>query len=567
MKIAFLYLNIFSLNLLFAQHHASSEFKTIELNANGLYIEKLLPPVLAISKFSFEDANGDNVINAQEACYLKFTINNTGKGSARSLKALLKLNTAVNDLNYTAITVLGNIRPNTLQDIKIPITAGFNIPTGWAEFVLTFDEALGMVPEPITYKIPTKAFDVPNVILADYKLYSEQGSIAKGKPIKLEVLIQNIGQGIAEQIIVEAKYPEWVNSNQENDRFTFAQLQPGESKQLVFEYIISPKYSTPEIAIPITVTEQKYKRYAQGKTIVAQVNAQTQNAKQLVLQSQTDVNAKVDIKRAALHSDVDQNIPQNKIKNEKRYALILGNENYTDFQSGINTEVNVDFAANDARSFKTYCNAVLGVPEANTYFLLNATAAKMKSEIDLVLKLVEKEAGFGELLFYYAGHGQPDASNQVPYLMPVDVSANDLANAIDLNLLYEKFGKTNAKRITVFLDACFSGGGRNSGMLAARGVRVKPKAGTLTGQVMVFAATQAEQVALAYKTQFHGMFSYFLLKALQDTEGHLTYEELANRLKSSVSKTSLKENRREQDPNVLISPDLGNSWKSLKLAD
>lgn len=566
MKIKNLLLFLVFCNIITAQQKASSEFKSIEINTNGIYIEKSLPPVLEITKFSFEDANFNTKIDAQEVCYLTFTVINKGKGSARSLNAVLKLNTAISDLNFNAITPLGNIRPNTIQEFKIPIRGGFTINNGQADFTLSFDEAMGMVPEPISYKIPTKAFDSPNVIVADYKIYSEQGTLAKGKPIKLELVIQNIGQGIAEQITVEAKYPEWVNSNQENDRFSFEQLIPGESKQLVFEYIISPKFNSLEIEIPIALTEHKYKRYAQGKTIVSKVNAQTQTAKQLVIQNSNN-NTKVDIKRASLNSDVDQNIPENNNKQTQRYALIIGNENYTDYQIGISTEVNVAFAASDAQSFKSYCNATLGIPEANTHLLINATAAKMKSEIELVLKRIEKEQGQGELLFFYAGHGQPDEQSKTPYLMPVDVSANDLVNAMDLNALYEKFGKINAKRITVFLDACFSGGGRNTGMLAARGVRVKPKPGALSGNVMVFAATQAEQVALTYKDQFHGMFTYFLLKGIKENKGRITYQDLANFIRTNVSKTSLEINRREQDPSMLTSPALGDTWKTLKLLD
>ena len=567
MKIKHFLLFLIFCNTITAQQKASSEFKSIEINANGVYIEKSLPPLLEIIKFSFEDANANNRIDGQENCFITFTVINKGKGTARSLNAVLKLNTAVSDLNFNAITTLGNIRPNTIQEFKIPIKGGFNINNGQADFTLSFDEAMGMVPEPITYKIPTKAFDSPNVIVADYKYYSEQGTLAKGKPIKLELVIQNIGQGLAEQIVVEPKYPEWVNSNQENDRFTFERLLPGESKQLVFEYIISPKFSSIEIEIPIAVTELKYKRFAQSKTIVAKVNAQTQNAKQLVLQNTSNNNAKIDIKRATLNSDVDQNIPENIIKQSQRYVLIIGNENYTDYQNGISAEVNVEFAASDAQSFKTYCNITLGVPESNTHLLINATAAKMKSEIDLVLKRIEKENGQGELLFFYAGHGQPDEQSKTPFLMPVDVSANDLANAIDLYALYEKFGNAKAKRITVFLDACFSGGGRNTGMLAARGVRVKPKPGSLSGNLMVFAATQAEQVALAYKEQFHGMFTYFLLKGIKETKGRISYQDLANYISTNVSKTSLQINRREQEPNMLTSPALCNSWKTLKLLD
>ena len=54
-------------------------------------------------------------------------------------------------------------------------------------------------------------------------------------------------------------------------------------------------------------------------------------------------------------SSVNINIPTNK-KVKNRYALVIGNEDYTSFQRTLNSEQNVDYAVNDATIFKKYCN-------------------------------------------------------------------------------------------------------------------------------------------------------------------------------------------------------------------
>ncbi|MDZ7604765.1 MAG: hypothetical protein U5K79_04075 [Cyclobacteriaceae bacterium] len=45
---------------------------------------------------------------------------------------------------------------------------------------------------------------------------------------------------------------------------------------------------------------------------------------------------------------MDINIPVTSLKNEKTFALVIGNEDYSKYQMDLNTSSNVDFAAMDA---------------------------------------------------------------------------------------------------------------------------------------------------------------------------------------------------------------------------
>jgi len=164
--------------------------------------------------------------------------------------------------------------------------------------------------------------------------------------------------------------------------------------------------------------------------------------------------------------------------------------------------------------FLEYAVKTLGVVEENVYFNTDATLGTMNREIDRVCELIKRMGPETELIFYYAGHGFPDEQNHTPYLIPVDVNTTNLTSAIPLKEVYKKLGETGAKKITVVLDACFSGGGRNQGLLAARGIRIKPKEEELMGNMVVFSASTGEQTALPYHDEKHGMFTYFLLKKL-----------------------------------------------------
>ena len=263
------------------------------------------------------------------------------------------------------------------------------------------------------------------------------------------------------------------------------------------------------------------------------------------------------------NSFVDSNIPENK-KINNRYALVIGNEDYSSYQRTLNSEQNVDYAENDATIFKQYCLKTLGVKQDNMHFLLNATAGQMSQEIDLVSKIVSKLGPDAELIVYYAGHGYPDELTKVPYLIPVDVSASNLSSALKLSDLYSKLSDTKASKVTIFLDACFTGGGRTSGLVASRGVKVRPKEGSLSGNLIVFSASSGDQSSLPYHKEAHGMFTYHVLKKLQESEGNVSMGELSDYLVDSVSIRSLKENEKEQDPNVNISQEVIDDWINWK---
>jgi len=262
-------------------------------------------------------------------------------------------------------------------------------------------------------------------------------------------------------------------------------------------------------------------------------------------------------------AEIDQNIPDVcAAKKTNRYALIIGNEDYSSHQMGLSAEVNVDFAINDAVSFSQYASNVLCVPDENIILLKNAKAVEMFRAIEKISLLSELANGKGEIIFYFAGHGFPDEITKEAYIMPVDVSGNDLRFAVNLKDLYEKMSLYPTQRVTVFLDACFSGGARNQGLLAARGVKIVPKNQSLLGNLVVFSASSGQESSLPYKDKEHGMFTYQLLKKFKNTKGRITYGEMEEYIKVEVAKKSILINNKPQNPQVNISPTLGQDWKS-----
>ncbi|MFP4023979.1 MAG: caspase domain-containing protein [Thiohalospira sp.] len=266
-------------------------------------------------------------------------------------------------------------------------------------------------------------------------------------------------------------------------------------------------------------------------------------------------------KEPVFYSDVDKNIPEISNKFENRYALIIGNEDYSSYQKGLNQESNVEFANRDASIFKLYAEKTLGIPEENIIFLTDAKVVEFSRAINKLNSIIKNLKGEAEIFFYYAGHGFPDEKTKEPYLIPVDVSGTDLEYAISLNEIYNKLTEYPSKKITVFLDACFSGGARNQGLIAARGVKIQPKENILQGNLVVFSASTGTQSSLPFKDQQHGLFSYYLLKKIQETEGKISYAELFDYINQQVSVKSVLINDMEQNPQINISPEVESMWE------
>ena len=60
------------------------------------------------------------------------------------------------------------------------------------------------------------------------------------------------------------------------------------------------------------------------------------------------------------------------------------------------------------------------------------------------------------------------------------------------------------------------------------------------------------------------MFTYHLLKKLQETKGNVTLGELSNYLEEQVSLQSLKINQTDQEPSVNVSNQASNQWRNWK---
>jgi len=521
-------------------------------------VKEVKPPIWEIPEvLSFVEPSGNNAIDANENCKILMKVKNIGYGDGIGLRAVITATGATTGLSF-ASRELPVIKVGETKTIEFPISASMNTIDGTVEFAVKIDEPQGFGTDKQYITVNTKKFVAPMIEVVDYSVTGEnQGELKKMKTFDLQLLVQNTQYGNGENVNIKISVPKDVYLLNGEEPRSFPLLKAGETQSLVYSMIVNNDFSGESIPVKITISE-RYGIYAKNKDIILNIN-QPLAANKIEIKSIDD--AKPNIVIGSLRSDVDKDIPISSVKNANRFALIIGNEDYHSYQPGLQSESDVSFAVNDATVFKEYCMKSLGIEERNIMLLTNATAAVMRQEIARICELVSLKGSAGEIFFYYAGHGFPDENSKEPYIIPVDVTAANLASAIKLYDLYKQLSSTGAGKVTVFMDACFSGGGRDAGLMAARGIRVVPKKDVLTGNLVVFSATQNDQVALPYQEKQHGMFTYFLLKKLQETNAACTYSDLFNYIKNSVSEYSLRENKKSQTPSLSTSNEVLGTWE------
>lgn len=525
------------------------------------------PPQLQAENLYFVDTDGNNFINANENSKIFFTIKNTGEGQALNLEAKITEANRVNGLSYPT-QALGSLQPGEVKTVEMPVNSNLNTTNSTASFNISVTETNGFGIDVGNMVIQTKALVSPLVTIAEIDYGGTP--VRKNEKFDVRVVVQNTGQGSAENVNLSLSLVANVFLTNGNTSFQIGNLAPGETREVRYTLITNNNYTLSKIVIPFVLTE-KYGKYTDnGKSpATIPVDMQLTANKQVVVQGEQRAVPETRMvatapTAASFTSDVDKDIPVVTSKNQNKVALIIGNEDYS---KAYNAESNVDYAGNDAKIFAEYAKKVLGIQEKFVLLSVDATYMVMKSQVQRAIDIAKVIGPSAEIFFYYAGHGFPDQATKIPYLIPVDVSASNLTSAIKLADIYAQLGSSGAGRITVFLDACFSGGGRDMGPVNARSVRMAPSTeeNMVTGNMVVFTASTGEQTAQALNRQQHGLFTYYLLKKLKETSGNITYGDLFEYILKNVQLDALTENNKPQVPVFLSSNLVDDKWRSWKI--
>ena len=521
------------------------------------------PADLQIKELQFKESSkvNNDMLDAEESATVSFKLLNVGKGDA--IRNVLNIESVLvpKGIVIPSVVEIGNLDAGNSRIVSFTVNSKIDLVEGEAFIRLAVKEANGFDSDPTELRFKTQAFKSPQLVLSDavFTNTGGEGKITLGKTVNLELLIQNRGQGPAKNVTIRIENPDKVFAADKTE-FQFPIIEPNGFEKINYEFFANKQFTSSEIAIEIFASEF-YDKYGFRTTKAISLDKNLAKTQVLTLEGQR--SQEVLITDASLVSDVDRNIPENSRKYSNRYALIIGNEDYSTYQTSLSKESNVAYARNDAKTMNEYFNLTLGIPNENIDLHLDATAGRMNQSVDRLSKIIKNSAGNAEIFVYYAGHGLPD-ENKEPYLIPVDITGANVQGGLRLFDFYKKLTEFPSSRVTVILDACFSGAARGRELLAMRGVRIKANEQELSGNLVVYTASSGEQGSLPYEEKKHGIFTYHLLKKIQESKGDISYSELYDHLKQQVGLNSVLINSKEQNPQLLYNPEVTSKlvqWK------
>jgi peptidoglycan hydrolase-like protein with peptidoglycan-binding domain len=203
--------------------------------------------------------------------------------------------------------------------------------------------------------------------------------------------------------------------------------------------------------------------------------------------------------------------------NRDAVAVVIGNRTYRSERVPA-----VEYAHRDADAVKTYLLQGMGYDPANIIDMRDASQAQMEAAFGNARTHEGRlwrfiRAGRSDVTVFYSGHGVPGLKDKRGYLLPVDADPESAEiNGYPLDTLYENLGKLNARSVTVWLDACFSGESAK-GMLVrgASGLMVTARLPQSLSEITVLTAASGDQVASWDDDARYGLFTRHLLDALQ----------------------------------------------------
>lgn len=504
---------------------------------------------------AFTEPSGNNIIDANEECSIRFSVKNAGMADAHNCIAKIEAEGMTNGITF-ANKNISKIAIGETVTVDIPITASEHTQDGQVTFRISMYEPMGFGTNTKEMAITTRHFIPPMLRIVDHIVTGENGKkLQKNEKFNLQLLLQNVEHGLAEYVDVIVTFPEkegvyLFNGDREHN---FRRIKSGETKFLEYSMIINQNYPSNDIPIHVEILE-KYGRYAENTTVTLHLDQDISAEDRPIVVKPVETE-KGPITIEGLRSDVDKNIPTSRTRNNKTFAVIIANENYQN-------EAKVPYALNDGQIFRQYCHKTLGIPEHNIHYVADATLNNVKREVKWLNDVLQTYEGEAKAIFYYAGHGVPDEANKSAYLLPTDGFGSDVTTGYLLDDLYRTLGNAPSAGITVFLDACFSGAKREGDMMAAaRAVAIKVKKNVPVGNMVVFAAAQSDETAYQNNDEKHGLFTYYLLKKLQETKGNVTLQELGDDIITNVRQQSLILNGKSQTPSVIPSANLVDDWK------
>jgi caspase domain-containing protein len=236
------------------------------------------------------------------------------------------------------------------------------------------------------------------------------------------------------------------------------------------------------------------------------------------------------------------------------YAVIIGVGRYEHL-----TIPTLKYAVADAEAMYRILTDTAGFKKDNVLLLTDRSERKptlrnIKYALGTFLaRAAQKD---DTVIVYFAGHGAPEVDQRglerdglAKYLIPSDADPDDLfSTALPMDDLQTIFGRIEAERVVMFLDACYSGaaGGRTFASKRTRSGAVDDlfleRLTRSKGRAIITASRPAE-LSVELPELGHGIFTYYLTEGLRgagdlNRDGIVSLQELYEYVEQQVVRKS-----------------------------
>ncbi len=509
-----------------------------------------------------------SILEANEKARLNLKITNKGKGPAQGLKITVKDNITDNDLTIRDGQEIAFIYPDKSATVTVELSAGMWIKSAEHKLQIDVKEHFGYDMDPAILMMSTLQFQEPKLVFSGYEIFDigegtsalvEDGKIQAGELVKVKLYVQNVGQNVSPG----SKYS--IVTKDQNVYLTgsmgeLGDIGIGEVKEIWFTLSPNKRISSAgDLPINLAISNTFKRGELKDQKLPLALNSRAPEAN--IVKVEADIERlKAQVARFEFKSDrITANTssvmditqaPPSATKRTDAVGIVIGIETYDYFAPA-------PYAASDADVMKNYFRNTLGIEKVYDFTNEKVNGNFFDNKFNPDLRRIaesRKKRRNRSFCLLFGSWDSLQRRRPCTFCPAMGVSKLIERQGYDLNTLYNNLEALQAKSVTVFLDACFSGVSRSTetsesrNLIAAKGALVRP----VVAQpwlndpgFTVFSSSDFDQTSLGFDASGTGLFTYFLAAGLQgkaDANGDkkITAGELSDYINLNVSETSVK---------------------------
>jgi antitoxin component YwqK of YwqJK toxin-antitoxin module len=251
------------------------------------YVQPKYPAFLSIEELKFIEPSGNQSLDGLETGKITFDLVNKGKGDAFGIEVKLVLYSedpeAYDNLGYNWKTTIEKINSKSSQTIEIAMTADSKTQSRDRIFRIEVTEYFGFDADPTYISFTTTAIPQPDLRIVQTVIdddeegdsYGNDNSLIEpGESIEITVVVQNFGDGSAEDVKAEVfiqfegegteDYSINISYPDAGQIYSLGDFSVEQTKEFKFYFFTNRRYSSVNLPLYVNLTESKGEF---GKTI------------------------------------------------------------------------------------------------------------------------------------------------------------------------------------------------------------------------------------------------------------------------------------------------------------